>query len=143
MAATFALRVLPLCLCLALGACALAPPHRGPAAASGRDSAFGGPSDGDAEPGSVTGENSASQALLVRSRAEQAAGQYEQAEASVERALRIAPNDAALWLALGEVKLAAGDTEQAGLMARKALTLAGRDEGLRAKAEHLIASARR
>jgi tetratricopeptide (TPR) repeat protein len=119
--------------------------------ASGGDAAYGASSSNQAEPGSsepgnpgsVDGRVSASRALLVRSRAERAAGQYEQAEASVERALRISPNDAALWLELGDVKLAAGDAEQAALMARKALTLAGRDDRLRERAEQLIETARR
>lgn len=148
----------PAVLCLVLGGCALAPTGvSGSAAGAGAaGSAEGGSSSGRA-PGSADrggpggdaaadanrGSFAASRALLEQSRAELAAGSYDRAEASIERALRIAPNDATLWLELGEIKLASGDAEQAALMARKAMTLAGGDADLRTRAERLIDAAAR
>ena len=65
----------------------------------------------------------ATQALLAQSRAARAVGNYDQANATIERALRIAPSDASLWVELGEIELATGNAAQAATLARKALTL--------------------
>ena len=83
----------------------------------------------------------ASAALLEQSRSQRAAGSLAAAAASIERALRIDPNNAELWLELGEIKLADGDPLQAEQMARKATTLAGGDFRLAARAERLLAVA--
>jgi len=83
----------------------------------------------------------ATQALLAQSRAARAAGSYAQATATVERALRIDPNDARLWLELGEIELASGNPGQAATLARKALTLAADDRELTAHAERLLRAA--
>jgi tetratricopeptide (TPR) repeat protein len=83
----------------------------------------------------------ATQALLKQSRAARADGHYDQASATIERALRIAPNDPALWLELGEVELASGDPQQAAMLARKALSLAPDDRALTAQAERLLRAA--
>jgi tetratricopeptide (TPR) repeat protein len=139
----------PILAAWALAACALTP--QAPPGAAGTSASNGsasseasiGTAPRDSAAGGAGGGLSASAALLERSRAEQAAGSYDQAAASVERALRIEPNDPALWLELGEIKLAAGDAQQAGLMARKALTLAGDDGRLAARAERLIDAAAR
>ena len=64
-------------------------------------------------------------------------------EASVERALEIDPNNAALWVELGEIDLASGRAAEAATMARKALTLAPRDSGAAADASALLERARR
>lgn len=81
---------------------------------------------------------SASESLLAESRTARAAGRYPQAAASIERALRIDPNNAELWLELGEIQLAQGNAPQAASMARKALTLTGGDRELEARAERLL-----
>ncbi|HLF11588.1 MAG TPA: tetratricopeptide repeat protein, partial [Gammaproteobacteria bacterium] len=86
--------------------------------------------------------SSASRSLLTQSRAERAAGSYTQATASLERALRIDPNNAVLWIELGEIQLETGNTEQARMMARKALTLAGGERAVEAQAERLLRAAR-
>jgi len=86
---------------------------------------------------------SASQALLTQSRGHQAAGRYEQAAASIERALRIEPRQPVLWLELGNIRLKEGDFAQAESMGRKALSLATGDAALTARAEQLIATAKR
>lgn len=83
----------------------------------------------------------ASGALLEQSRAQRAAGSFPAARASLERALRIDPNNATLWLELGELELQTGNATQAATMARKAMTLAGRDGRLTARAERLLRAA--
>src|SRR5690606_254579 len=67
----------------------------------------------------------ASRALLAQSRSERAAGSYAAAAASVERALRIDPNNALLWLELAQIRLEERDPAQAYTMARQAQSLAG------------------
>jgi Flp pilus assembly protein TadD len=79
--------------------------------------------------------------LLEQSRAQRAAGNNTQAAASIERALRIDPNNATLWVELGEIHLAAGNRSQAASMARKALTLTSGDAGLESRAERLLRAA--
>jgi Flp pilus assembly protein TadD len=85
--------------------------------------------------------SSASDALLAQSRAQRAAGSVPAAKASLERALRLDPNNAEVWIELGELELAVGNTTQAATMARKALTLTGRDVRLAARAERLLRAA--
>ncbi|HVS25561.1 MAG TPA: tetratricopeptide repeat protein, partial [Gammaproteobacteria bacterium] len=83
----------------------------------------------------------ATQALLAQSRAARAAGNYDQANTTIERALRIAPSDASLWVELGEIELASGDPAQAATLARKALTLATDDSAVIADAQKLLRAA--
>jgi len=83
----------------------------------------------------------ASAALLEQSRAQRAAGSLPAARASLERALRLDPNNAVLWLELGELELQTGNSAQAATMARKAQTLAGRDRRLTDRAEQLLRAA--
>ncbi len=84
----------------------------------------------------------ATQALLAQSRAARAAGNYAQANATIERALRIAPSDASLWVELGEIELATGNAAQAATLARKALTLAAPDDSVAiADAQKLLRAA--
>ena len=72
----------------------------------------------------------ATHSLLAQSRTARAAGNYAQANATIERALRIAPNDASLWVELGEIELASGNAAQAATLARKALTLASANDSV-------------
>jgi tetratricopeptide (TPR) repeat protein len=83
----------------------------------------------------------ASGALLEQSRAQRAAGSIPAARASLERALRLDPNNPALWLELGELELQTGNLGQAATLARKAMALAGRDTRLSARAERLLRAA--
>jgi tetratricopeptide (TPR) repeat protein len=83
----------------------------------------------------------ASGALLEQSRAQRAAGSVPAARASLERALRLDPNNPALWLELGELELQTGNMTQAATLARKAISLAGRDTRLTARAERLLRAA--
>jgi len=81
---------------------------------------------------------SASSALLAQSRAERAAGSYAAATASIERALRLDPNNAELWIERGELELQTGNAAQAATMARKALTLTGSGGALATRAQRLL-----
>jgi hypothetical protein len=83
----------------------------------------------------------ASSALLAQSRRERAAGSYAQATSSIERALRLDPNNAELWVERGELALQTGNTAQAATMARKALTLTGSDRALESRAQQLLRAA--
>lgn len=87
--------------------------------------------------------SAASQALLAQSRGHQSAGHYDQAAASIERALRIEPRQPVLWLELGNIRLKEGDYAQAESLGRKALSLSGGDADLTARAEQLITAARK
>jgi Tfp pilus assembly protein PilF len=93
---------------------------------------------GRAEPAEPAPQSTASVALLEQSRAARGAGRYAEATASLERALRIDPNNPLLWIELAEVKAADGDRQQAREMARKALTLAGGDRAIEARAARLL-----
>ena len=79
--------------------------------------------------------------MVEQSRAQRAAGSLPAARSSLERALRIDPNNAIVWLELGELELQTGNATQAAAMARKAMTLAGRDARLSARAERLLDAA--
>jgi Tfp pilus assembly protein PilF len=86
-----------------------------------------------------TEANAATVALLERSRSQRATGDLESAAATLERALSIEPNSAALWIELAEVRWNQGDRAQANSLARKALTLAGSDAAVVDRAERLLA----
>lgn len=83
----------------------------------------------------------ASGVLLEQSRAQRAAGSLPAARASLERALRLDPNNPTLWIELGELELQTGNAAQAATLARKAMTLAGRDGRVAARAERLLRAA--
>jgi len=83
----------------------------------------------------------ASGALLAQARNERAAGSLAQATASIERALRLDPNNAELWVERGELALQTGNPAQAGTMARKALSLAGSYSTVSARAQRLLQAA--
>jgi hypothetical protein len=80
----------------------------------------------------------ASGALLAQSRRQRAAGSYAEATALIERALRLDPNNAELWIERGELALQTGSAAQAATMARKALTLTAGDRALEARAQQLL-----
>ncbi|MGB1255040.1 MAG: tetratricopeptide repeat protein [Thiolinea sp.] len=66
------------------------------------------------------------------------AGKADRAAATLERALRIAPEDPRLWLRLAEVNAQQGNKAQAASMARKAMNLSPDDAGLQARGQRLI-----
>jgi Tfp pilus assembly protein PilF len=72
-----------------------------------------------------------------------ASGDTAQAAATLERALRIEPDNPLVWIELGRVRLAENNPAQANAMGRKALALATGDPGAQSSAWHLIADALR
>lgn len=90
-----------------------------PAAAGGSTDATSGVAEPRAaarQPGAV--------ALQAQASRQQDAGDYDQAAATLERALRIDADDPELWLALAEIRLAQGDASQATDLARRSASLA-------------------
>jgi tetratricopeptide (TPR) repeat protein len=147
MSATSLVRILAIGLLATLAACTTLQGPQRPAAASKPSSDIPGapaPPGGVApppQPGSLPPSAAAparppsetygaTRALLAQSRTARAAGNYAQANATIERALRIAPNDASLWVELGEIELATGNAAQAETLARKALTLASANDSV-------------
>lgn len=72
-----------------------------------------------------------------------AAGDHARAVVTLERALRLAPNDARLWLSLAQVRFAQGEYAKADAMAQRAAQLAGRDLDTAREAERLASQASR
>jgi hypothetical protein len=81
----------------------------------------------------------AASSLVTQARTQAGGGEYGQATATLERALRIEPGNPLLWIELGRVRLAENNAAQADAMGRKALALATGDAGAQAAAWHLIA----
>ncbi len=81
---------------------------------------------------------SATAALLDQSRRQSASGQYSQAAASVERALRIDPGNPWLWLELAQIHQASGNVQQAQASAAKALSLSGPNGAAEQRAREII-----
>lgn len=73
----------------------------------------------------TAGLSAAGSALVTQSRSERRAGDYAQASATLERALRIEPGAPVVWLELARLRLAEGNLAQAEQLARKAQSLAG------------------
>jgi Tfp pilus assembly protein PilF len=72
-----------------------------------------------------------------------AGGDTTQAAATLERALRIEPDNPLVWIELGRVRLAENNAAQADAMGRKALTLASGDAAAQSSAWRLIADSLR
>lgn len=67
--------------------------------------------------------SAASRALVGQAQAQMASNNYAVAAASIERALRIEPDNALLWIELGKVRQAEGNYVQAENMGRKAASM--------------------
>ncbi len=80
----------------------------------------------------------AAAALVQLAQQEAARGNPQLAQATVERALRIEPENPLLWIMLGEAHEAGGQYELAGGIGRKALQLASGDSHTQARAWRLI-----
>jgi cytochrome c-type biogenesis protein CcmH/NrfG len=65
------------------------------------------------------------------------------ASSTLDRALRIEPNNPLLWIELGRLRLAENDAHQDEVCGRKALVLASGDRGTQAQAGRLLADALR
>jgi hypothetical protein len=124
---------------LALGACAVPSPYRVPAqtptptSPSGSAPATTTPAptpEGIPEtatpPPPVVREptlSPASRALVAQAQSQAAAKNFPVAASSIERALRIEPDNPLLWIELGKVRQEEGNFVQAENMARKALSM--------------------
>jgi tetratricopeptide (TPR) repeat protein len=83
--------------------------------------------------------NAASRALVNQAEAQRKTRNFVQAAATVERALRIEPNNPLLWLEYGELRMDEGNYAQAENMGRKAVASASGDPRAQAAAWRLIA----
>jgi Flp pilus assembly protein TadD len=85
----------------------------------------------------------ATQSLVMQARALTARGDLDAASSTLDRALRIEPNNPLLWIELGRLRLAERDAHQAEGCARKALVLASGDPRAQKQAGRLLADALR
>ena len=85
----------------------------------------------------------AATALVGQAHRQSDSGDYAQAAATLERALRIEPDNPLLWTELGHVCLGENNPAQADAMGRKALSLATGDPSAQAGAWQLIAESLR
>lgn len=83
--------------------------------------------------------NPAARALVSQAQGQSASGNYAIAAATLERALRIEPDSAQLWIEMGKVRQAEGNFGQAENMGRKALSLSTGDPRSQSAAWRLIA----
>ena len=81
----------------------------------------------------------AATALVAQAHRQAAGGDPQLAISTIERALRIEPDNPLLWIELGETHEAAGRYEQAGGMGHKALQLATGDPQAQSASWRLIA----
>jgi tetratricopeptide (TPR) repeat protein len=85
----------------------------------------------------------ATQSLVTQARAVLARGDFNGASSTLDRALRIEPNNPLLWIELGRVRLLESDAHQAEGCGRKALALASGDRGAQRQAGRLLVDALR
>ena len=135
--------------CLGALLCACGPlPPRAPEGLQGQ-----GPGSAQPAPGTPAGPNapvprqfhlgSAASALVTQAHRQAAGGDYGQAAATLERALRIEPDNPLVWIELGRVRLAENNGLQADAMGHKALALATGDPAAQSAAWRLIADSLR
>ncbi len=97
---------------------------------------------GLSSPSSLSQDNSAVVALLTNAHEQMLAGDYEQASAALERALRLEPRNAMLWHRLAQVRLGQGQWRNAIEFAAKSNSLAGGQQDLQASNWLVIAQAK-
>lgn len=85
----------------------------------------------------------ASRALVSQAQAQLDGGNYAVAASSIERALRIEPDNPLLWIELGKLRQAEGNHVQAENMGRKAVSMATTAPRVQADAWRLIAESYR
>src|SRR5277367_6382747 len=81
--------------------------------------------------------------LVTQARSLLAHGEFDGASSTLDRALRIEPNNPLLWIELGGLRLTENDAHQAEVCARKALALASGDPATQTQAGRLLADALR
>lgn len=87
--------------------------------------------------------SAATRSLVTQARTLMSRGDLVGASSTLDRALRIEPNNPLLWIELGRLRLAENDAHQAEVCGRKALVLASGDRGTQAQAGRLLADALR
>lgn len=85
----------------------------------------------------------ASRALVAQAQSQAAAQNFAVAASSIERALRIEPDNPLLWIELGKIRQAEGNYAQAENMGRKAVSMAVNAPRTEAAAWALIAESLR
>jgi tetratricopeptide (TPR) repeat protein len=85
----------------------------------------------------------ATRSLVTQARTLMARGDLDGASSTLDRALRIEPNNPLLWIERGRLRLAEGDAHQAEGCGRKALALASGDRGTQKQAGQLLVDALR
>ncbi len=85
----------------------------------------------------------ATNALVQQAHTQAHAGAFAPAAASIERALRIEPQNPLLWIELGQIRLSENNPSQADAMGRKALALGTGDPQAQAAAWRLVAESLR
>lgn len=125
-------RLIPLVVCAVLAACGGVPEREEPPAGAG---AYAGPDRLSRNAGVIGLADGADEALDR--------GEPEQAASLLERALRIEPRNAGLWLRLARTRLALDDYDEAEQLARRAISLVPGHTELQARAWRLISEIRR
>jgi tetratricopeptide (TPR) repeat protein len=82
--------------------------------------------------------SAASSSLVSQARTQSRKGEFPAAIATLERALRIEPDNPLVWLELGQVHLSARNAAQAESMGRKAVALATGNPGVQSTGWRLI-----
>ena len=140
-----------------LGACAVPSPYQKPTPPPEQPSGTPPAETRPGEPPSTTEEpqplpapvareptlGAASRALVSQAQTQVATKNYAIAASSIERALRIEPDNPLLWIELGHVHLAQGNAPQAEGMGRKAVALSVGDPSAQSSAWRLIGDALR
>jgi len=143
---------------LALGACSLPEPYRPPA--RGGDSVPSQPTapgagalpapapaaeaaPAPAPPSRDYHLGPAAQSLVAQAHAQVARGELPGASTTLDRALRIEPQNPLLWIEVARLRLAENDAHQAEACGRKALALSSGDPNARAQAGRVLADALR
>lgn len=94
-------------------------------------------------PSAGEGMSPAGESLLQQARDQRESGEPGEASMTLERAIRIEPDQPALWLELARVHLDQGNSGQAEQLARKAASLARPDSPLQDAIAAVIEEARR
>jgi hypothetical protein len=85
----------------------------------------------------------ATRSLVTQAHSLIAHGDFDGASSTLDRALRIEPNNPLLWVELGRLRLAETNAHQAEVCGRRALVLASGDRSTQAQAGRLLADALR
>jgi hypothetical protein len=102
-----------------------------------------GPAPQPARPPRENHLSAATRSLVAQSRTLAGRGDLDGASSTLDRALRIEPNNPLLWIELGRLRLLESSAHQAEGCGRKALNLASGDRAAQAQAGRVLADALR